>query len=131
MVHAESGQPAALVNQRFAYVAGSRMREGLDLYTDNAEHLTASLDRHFDKTAALDDRGGSRQQHGQQANSPPERTPSTEASHAIGQSGQRGSPRARRGTVGDGTGSRGLYGRRVCYMRMQFSPLRRVASREF
>jgi hypothetical protein len=37
IVHAESGQSAALVNERFAYVAGSRMREGLDVYTDNAQ----------------------------------------------------------------------------------------------
>jgi conjugative relaxase-like TrwC/TraI family protein len=53
IVHAESGQSAALVNERFAYVAGSRMREGLDVYTDNSQGLTASLERQFDKTAAL------------------------------------------------------------------------------
>ena len=54
IVHAESGQSAALVNQRFAYVAGSRMREGLDVYTDSSQQLTASLDRQFDKTSAAD-----------------------------------------------------------------------------
>jgi ATP-dependent exoDNAse (exonuclease V) alpha subunit len=57
IVHAESGQSAALVNERFAYVAGSRMREGLDVYTDNAQGLTSSLARQFDKTAAVHDRG--------------------------------------------------------------------------
>lgn len=65
IVHAESGQSAALVNERFAYVAGSRMREGLDVYTDNSQRLTSSLERPFDKTAAL--RGtdaAPRQEHG-------------------------------------------------------------------
>ena len=65
IVHAESGQSAALVNERFAYVAGSRMREGLDVYTDNSQGLTSSLERQFDKTAAL--RGtdaAPRQEHG-------------------------------------------------------------------
>jgi conjugative relaxase-like TrwC/TraI family protein len=65
IVHAESSQSAALVNERFAYVAGSRMREGLDVYTDNSQGLTASLERQFDKTAAL--RGTDalpRQEHG-------------------------------------------------------------------
>jgi ATP-dependent exoDNAse (exonuclease V) alpha subunit len=57
IVHAESGQSAALVNERFAYVAGSRMREGLDVYTDNSQQLTTSLERQFDKTAAVHDRG--------------------------------------------------------------------------
>src|SRR5262249_29193093 len=56
IVHAESGQSAALVNQRFAYVAGSRMREDLDVYTDDSQRLASSLDRHFDKTAAVQDR---------------------------------------------------------------------------
>src|SRR5919108_86751 len=56
IVHAESSQSAALVNERFAYVAGSRMREGLDIYTDNSQRLAASLDRQFDKTAAVHDR---------------------------------------------------------------------------
>jgi ATP-dependent exoDNAse (exonuclease V) alpha subunit len=63
IVHAESGQSAALVNERFAYVAGSRMREGLDIYTDNTQGLTSSLERQFDKTAAVHDRGvGPRQE---------------------------------------------------------------------
>jgi ATP-dependent exoDNAse (exonuclease V) alpha subunit len=53
IVHAESGQSTALVNERFAYVAGSRMREGLDVYTDNSQGLTSSLERQFDKTAAV------------------------------------------------------------------------------
>jgi ATP-dependent exoDNAse (exonuclease V) alpha subunit len=57
IVHAESEQSAALVNERFAYVAGSRMREGLDIYTDNSQRLTSSLDRQYDKTAAVHDRG--------------------------------------------------------------------------
>lgn len=57
IVHAESGQSAALVNQRFAYVAGSRMREGLDVYTDNAQALTSSLERQFDKAVAVHDEG--------------------------------------------------------------------------
>jgi ATP-dependent exoDNAse (exonuclease V) alpha subunit len=56
IVHAESSQSAALVNQRFAYVAGSRMREGLDVYTDSSQQLTSSLDRQFDKTSAVNDR---------------------------------------------------------------------------
>ena len=47
---------AALVNERFAYVAGSRMREGLDVYTDNSQQLASSLQRQFDKTAAVHDR---------------------------------------------------------------------------
>jgi len=64
MVHAESGQSAALVNERFAYVAGSRMRDGLDVYTDNSQRLTSSLERQFDKTAAVHDRGvAPRQEH--------------------------------------------------------------------
>jgi hypothetical protein len=69
IVHAESGQSAALVNERFAYVAGSRMREGLDVYTDNSQGLTSSLARQFDKTAAL--RGTDavpRQEHGVNGN---------------------------------------------------------------
>jgi ATP-dependent exoDNAse (exonuclease V) alpha subunit len=56
IVHAESGQSAALVNERFAYVAGSRMRDGLDVYTDNSQQLTTSLERQFDKTAAVHDK---------------------------------------------------------------------------
>ena len=56
IVHAESGQSANLVNERFAYVPGSRMREGLDVYTDNSQQLTSSLERQFDKTAAVYDR---------------------------------------------------------------------------
>jgi ATP-dependent exoDNAse (exonuclease V) alpha subunit len=62
IVHAESGQSAALVNERFAYVAGSRMRDGLDVYTDNSQQLTSSLERQFDKTAAVHDRGVGPQQ---------------------------------------------------------------------
>jgi ATP-dependent exoDNAse (exonuclease V) alpha subunit len=63
IVHAEGGQPAALVNERFAYVAGSRMREGLDVYTDNSQQLASSLERQFDKTAAVHDRSfGPRQE---------------------------------------------------------------------
>jgi hypothetical protein len=65
IVHAESGQSAALVNERFAYVAGSRMREGLDVYTDNAQGLSSSLERQFDKTVAVHDRTvAPRQEHG-------------------------------------------------------------------
>jgi ATP-dependent exoDNAse (exonuclease V) alpha subunit len=56
LVHAESGQSSALVNQRFAYVAGSRMRDGLEVYTDDSRRLESSLDRQFDKTVAVDDR---------------------------------------------------------------------------
>lgn len=56
IVHAESTQSAALVNERFAYVAGSRMRKGLDVYTDDSQQLTSSLERQFDKTAAVHDR---------------------------------------------------------------------------
>jgi ATP-dependent exoDNAse (exonuclease V) alpha subunit len=56
IVHAESGQSAALVNERFAYVAGSRMRDGLDVYTDNSQGLTTSLERQFDKSAAVRDK---------------------------------------------------------------------------
>jgi ATP-dependent exoDNAse (exonuclease V) alpha subunit len=62
IVHAEGGQSAAVVNERFAYVAGSRMRDGLDVYTDNSQQLTTSLARQFDKTAAVHDHGiGTRQ----------------------------------------------------------------------
>jgi ATP-dependent exoDNAse (exonuclease V) alpha subunit len=69
MVHAESSQSAALVNERFAYVAGSRMRDGLDIYTDNSQRLTASLERQFDKTAAVHDRGtAARQEYGVNGN---------------------------------------------------------------
>ena len=56
MVHAESGQSAALVNQRFAYVAGSRMREGLEVYTDDSKRLESSMSRHFDKSSAVNER---------------------------------------------------------------------------
>jgi hypothetical protein len=56
IVHAESGQSAALVNERFAYVAGSRMRDGLDVYTDSSEGLATSLARQFDKTTAVHDK---------------------------------------------------------------------------
>jgi ATP-dependent exoDNAse (exonuclease V) alpha subunit len=62
IVHAESGQSAALVNERFAYVAGSRMRDGLDVYTDNSQQLTSSLERRFDKMAAVNDRSVGSQQ---------------------------------------------------------------------
>lgn len=94
MVHAESGQSAALVNQRFAYVAGSRMREGLDVYTDNTQKLASSLHRKFDKIAALSDRASGRPQHGQQMGNHSARGPSSEAGQAVGagQSPQRASP---------------------------------------
>ena len=62
LIHAESNQSAALVNQRFAYVAGSRMRNDVRVYTDNAERLSASLNRSFDKAVALPERAAS--QHG-------------------------------------------------------------------
>jgi len=32
------------------------MREGLDVYTDNSQQLASSLQRQFDKTAAVHDR---------------------------------------------------------------------------
>ena len=53
IVHAEGGQSAAVVNERFAYVAGSRMRDGLDVYTDNSQQLTSSLARQFDKAKVV------------------------------------------------------------------------------
>lgn len=56
LIHAESRQSSALVNQRFAYVAGSRMREGLEVYTNDSQQLRLALDRRFDKTVAIDDR---------------------------------------------------------------------------
>jgi conjugative relaxase-like TrwC/TraI family protein len=56
IVHAEGGQSSALVNQRFAYVSGSRMREGLQVYTDDSHHLESSLSRRFDKSAAVGER---------------------------------------------------------------------------
>lgn len=68
IVHAESGQSAALVNERFAYVAGSRMRDGLDVYTDNSQGLTTSLERQFDKTAAVNVRSFGQPQVSQQLN---------------------------------------------------------------
>lgn len=55
IVHAESGQSSALVNQRFAYVAGSRMRDGLDVYTDDSKRLEFSMARQFDKSAAINE----------------------------------------------------------------------------
>src|SRR2546429_8690451 len=56
VVHAEGDQSSALVNQRFAYVAGSRMREGLEVYTDDSHRLESSLSRRFDKSAAVSER---------------------------------------------------------------------------
>ena len=56
IVHAESDQSAALVNQRFAYVSGSRMRDGLDVYTDDSQRLQASMSREFDKSSAVNER---------------------------------------------------------------------------
>src|SRR5205823_4508893 len=53
IVHAESGQSSALVNQRFAYVSGSRMRDGLDVYTDDSRRLESALSRRFEKSAAV------------------------------------------------------------------------------
>jgi ATP-dependent exoDNAse (exonuclease V) alpha subunit len=53
IVHAESGQSSALVNQRFAYVSGSRMRDGLDVYTDDSSRLESALSRRFEKSAAV------------------------------------------------------------------------------
>jgi hypothetical protein len=76
MVHAESGQSSALVNQRFAYVAGSRMSEGLEVYTDDSRRLESSLDRRFDKTVAINDRtmdrapGSNRAEPGQKSSAP-------------------------------------------------------------
>jgi ATP-dependent exoDNAse (exonuclease V) alpha subunit len=49
IVHAESSQSSALVNQRFAYVGGSRARDDLQVYTDDARRLASALDRPFDK----------------------------------------------------------------------------------
>jgi ATP-dependent exoDNAse (exonuclease V) alpha subunit len=63
VVHAEGGQSSALVNQRFAYVSGSRMREGLQVYTDDSHRLESSLSRPFDKSAAVSERSVS-QSHG-------------------------------------------------------------------
>lgn len=54
IVHAESSQSASLVNERFAYVAGSRARDDLQVYTDDARRLESALDRPSDKTAALE-----------------------------------------------------------------------------
>jgi ATP-dependent exoDNAse (exonuclease V) alpha subunit len=83
IVHAEGGQSAALVNERFAYVAGSRMREGLDVYTDNSQQLASSLERQFDKTAAVHDRAaGPRQEVAMNGNSKGEAVP---ASHTTQQ----------------------------------------------
>jgi conjugative relaxase-like TrwC/TraI family protein len=76
IVHAESGQSPTLVNQRFAYVSGSRMSEGLDVYTDDSKRLESSMSRQFDKSAALNERaaGQSPSQQGmggaQNANAP-------------------------------------------------------------
>jgi ATP-dependent exoDNAse (exonuclease V) alpha subunit len=52
IVHAESSQSPALVNERFAYMAVSRARDDLQVYTDDAHRLGTALDRPFDKTAA-------------------------------------------------------------------------------
>jgi ATP-dependent exoDNAse (exonuclease V) alpha subunit len=60
IVHAESSQSAALVNQRFAYVAGSRARDDLTVYTDNFRRLESALDRSVDKSIAVEDRGPNR-----------------------------------------------------------------------
>src|SRR5262249_37653129 len=56
IVHAESSQSAALVNERFAYVAGSRARDDLQVYTDDARRLGAALDRPPVKTAPVEQR---------------------------------------------------------------------------
>jgi ATP-dependent exoDNAse (exonuclease V) alpha subunit len=80
IVHAESGQSAALVNERFAYVAGSRMREDLEIYTDNSLRLTSSLERQFDKTAALIQRGEGDQHPSQQVGNRVDVTSSRETS---------------------------------------------------
>jgi hypothetical protein len=46
------------------------MREGLDVYTDNSQQLASSLERQFDKTAAVYDRGvGPRQELAVNSNS--------------------------------------------------------------
>jgi ATP-dependent exoDNAse (exonuclease V) alpha subunit len=83
VVHAESGQSAALVNQRFAYVAGSRMREGLDVYTDNSHQLASSLNRQFDKTAALNDPDLGRPQLSNQLGNRSEGASSTSAGQSL------------------------------------------------
>ena len=98
IVHAEGGQSAAVVNERFAYVAGSRMRDGLDVYTDNSQQLTSSLARQFDKTAAVHDHGiGARQDVAASGNSKGEAVstghapqqghsaPASSATHELGQ----------------------------------------------
>src|SRR6185295_7463852 len=50
IVHAETSQSAALVNERFAYVAGSRARDDLQVYTDDARRLGSALERCIDKS---------------------------------------------------------------------------------
>jgi hypothetical protein len=37
-------------------VAGSRMRDGLEVYTDDSRRLESALDRRFDKSVAVEDR---------------------------------------------------------------------------
>jgi hypothetical protein len=83
IVHAESGQPATLANERFAYVAGSRMRESLDVYTDNSQRLTTSFERQFDKTAAVNDRSVGPPQKSNQLRDRSDRGDSTATSQSV------------------------------------------------
>jgi hypothetical protein len=64
------------------------MREGLDVYTDNSQQLASSLERQFDKTAAVYDRGvGPRQELAVNSNSKGEAVPAGHAAQQ-GQSAQ-------------------------------------------
>jgi conjugative relaxase-like TrwC/TraI family protein len=92
IVHAESTQSSALVNERFAYVAGSRMRDGLDIYTDSTQQLPSSLERQFDKTAALTEKALGNSSVGDQVNARPENPNATDVSQSIeaGSGAQRG-----------------------------------------
>jgi hypothetical protein len=75
-----------LVNERFAYVAGSRMRDGLEVYTDDSQRLESALARPSDKTIALSDRTLERETEGNRGDS-------TQAPNAARQSMEQASAR--------------------------------------
>lgn len=54
VVHADTNEPDQLLNQRMAYVAASRARQDVRIYTDSDERLSAALARQVDKSTALE-----------------------------------------------------------------------------
>lgn len=56
LVNADTTEPDKLLNQRMAYVAGSRARLDARIYTDSEAKLSAALARQVDKSTALEAR---------------------------------------------------------------------------